>query len=376
MNEPLENKQHNEKQHGEKQTGEKQTGELQCDRRALLAGGAVTLAALAGYPLVRRAWLPTASVFVAAGQRYDGSLVATIRDGLQASGLDAAMVRGRRVLLKPNMVEPDRSMPHMTTHPAMVLAAAEVFRSWGAQVTVGEAPGHVRDTELALIESGIGDALDRDNLEFADLNYEQSVFVSNRGGTSSLDGFYFPRSIVEADLVVSMPKLKTHHWVGMTAAMKNLYGTLPGLKYGWPKNVLHHAGIPETVNDINASLPKTMAIVDGILCMEGDGPIVGTPKPMGLVLIGTNPPAVDATAARIMGLDPMKIRYLRLAGDRLGPLDEQRIEQRGEKWQTLVDPFEMIDYAHLQSLRADGVTKPGVPAKTAHRQRCCPRKRV
>ncbi|MDH3718099.1 MAG: hypothetical protein OES79_08250, partial [Planctomycetota bacterium] len=74
MNEPLENKQHNEEQ-----TGEKQTGELQCDRRALLAGGAVTLAALAGYPLVRRAWLPTASVFVAAGQRYDGSLVATIR---------------------------------------------------------------------------------------------------------------------------------------------------------------------------------------------------------------------------------------------------------------------------------------------------------
>ena len=57
--------------------------------------------------------------------------------------------------------------------------------------------------------------------------------------------------MVQADFVVSMPKLKTHHWVGMTASMKNFYGVLPGIKYGWPKNVLHHNGIPETVADIN-----------------------------------------------------------------------------------------------------------------------------
>ena len=86
-----------------------------------------------------------------------------------------------------------------------------------------------------------------------------------------------------------MPKLKTHHWMGLTAAMKNLYGTLPGLIYGWPKNVLHYAGIPQTVVDINASLPPRIAIVDGIVCMEGDGPILGTPKPMGLLAIGLNP---------------------------------------------------------------------------------------
>ena len=71
------------------------------------------------------------------------------------------MFRGKRVLLKPNMVEPSRKIPHMTTHPAVVVAAAEVFRGWGAQVTVGEAPGHVRDTEMALVESGIADAVAR-----------------------------------------------------------------------------------------------------------------------------------------------------------------------------------------------------------------------
>jgi uncharacterized protein (DUF362 family) len=87
--------------------------------------------------------------------------------------------------------------------------------------------------------------------------------------------------VVEADLIVSLPKMKTHHWVGVTASMKNLYGTIPGIKYGWPKNVLHHAGIPETVFDINASLPKSIAIIDGIDCMEGDGPIMGTLKQWG-----------------------------------------------------------------------------------------------
>ena len=79
-----------------------------------------------------------------------------------------------------------------------------------------------------------------------------------------------------------MPKMKTHHWVGVTASMKNMYGVIPGIKYGWPKNVLHFNGIPETVFDINHTIPKTIAIVDGIYCMEGDGPIMGTKKHMGL----------------------------------------------------------------------------------------------
>ena len=100
--------------------------------------------------------------------------------------------------------------------------------------------------------------------------------------------------------------------------MKNLYGVLPGIKYGWPKNVLHHNGIPETVADINATISQTLAIVDGIDCMEGDGPILGSAKHMGLVLVGENLPAVDATAARIIGLRPERISYLQLAADRFG----------------------------------------------------------
>ncbi len=244
----------------------------------------------------------------------------------------------------------------MTTNPAMLVAAAAVFRRWGAKVIVGEGPGHVRDTEMAVVESGVDSALGDAKLEFADLNYEETVWVPNRGGVSRLKGFYFPRSIAEADLVVSMPKLKTHHWVGFTASMKNLYGTLPGIAYGWPKNVLHYAGIPQTVFDLNATLTKTLAIVDGIVCMEGDGPIMGSPKKLGLVLVGRNLPAIDATVARIMGLEPSRVSYLDLAADRLGPIADSRIEQRGEAWQPLLSPFKILNVPHLRDLTND----PGV----------------
>ena len=321
-------------------------------RRALLAAGAgAATAALAASWM--REWLAEpAPVFLARGQRYDGPLEQTIADGLVATGIEPASLRGRKVLLKPNLVEPSRLAPHMTTHPAVIVAAAEVFRRWGAHVSVGEAPGHLRDTELALIESGVAEALDAADLDFRDLNYENSVWTKNLGRTSKLAGFYFPRSVAEADLVVSMPKLKTHHWVGLTVSLKNLYGVLPGIQYGWPKNVLHHAGIPETVCDINASLAKTIAIVDGILCMEGDGPIMGTPKPLGLVAIGGNLTAVDATCARIIGLDPKRVSYLKLARGRLGPIQDRLIVERGESWRQLVAPFQLLDKPHLTQLRA------------------------
>jgi len=322
------------------------------NRRAWLLGAGATAAGLAGAGLANR-WLhPPAPVFIARNQRYSGPLAGTIREGLLSVGFDPSRVHGRRVFLKPNLVEPSREAPHIVTHPAVVLAAVEVFRAWGAEVAVGEAPGHVRDTEQALVESGLGEALRGERVEFVDLNYAEVRRVPNRGRLSELAEFQFPAAVAAADLIVSMPKLKCHHWVGVTASMKNLYGTLPGLAYGWPKNVLHFAGIPQTVVDINASLPERIAIVDGILCMEGDGPIMGTSKPMGLLAVGTNPTALDATLARIIGLDPARVPYLMLADGRLGPIDPGRIPQRGERWEELVDPFAILDKPHLQIMRA------------------------
>jgi uncharacterized protein (DUF362 family) len=322
-------------------------------RTALVAGGAAAATGLAGWSLFAGGSAPRrASVFIAKSQRYDGALAQTISEGIAACGIKADAFRGKRVLLKPNMVEPTRAIPHMTTHPAVIIAAVEVFRRYGARVSVGEAPGHVRDTQMALDESGIGEALQAGGVEFADLNYEDATWRPNGGGYSPLEGLFLPQSVLEADFIVSMPKLKTHHWVGVTASMKNLYGVLPGIKYGWPKNVLHHAGIPETVVDICCSVPRTFAIVDGIDCMEGDGPILGSRKHMGLIIVSANLAAADATAARIMGLNPSRISYLQLAARRIGPLDDHRISQRGESWQSVASPFEMLNHEHLQELRA------------------------
>lgn len=324
-------------------------------RRAILAVGGLTAAGIiagTAYRTLSRTNQGQAQVFIARNQRYDGDLTRTIRDGLIASGLQPAGIAGKRVLLKPNMVEPTKAARHMTTHPAVVVAVAAVFRGWGADVVVGEAPGHVRDTDMALEESGIIDALDDGKLPFADLNYEETAFLPNLGKACSLQGFYFPNTVAAVDLIVSLPKMKTHHWMGVTASMKNMYGTIPGIRYGWPKNVLHFNGIPQTVFDINASIPKTIAVVDAIDCMEGDGPIMGTKKHMGLLVMGIVPAAVDATVCRLMQVRPEKIPYLALAAGKLGPIAERSIQQCGEAWGPLAQAFEILDVKHLREIRA------------------------
>jgi uncharacterized protein (DUF362 family) len=318
-------------------------------RSFLIAGGALAAGSIS-YDLFRRCG-PKRAVFIARNQRYDSGLQRTIRDGLLAIGIKPSSLLGKRVLLKPNLVEPLRTVLHRTTHPAVILAVAEVFRRWGAQVLVGEGSGHIRDSELALSESCLDEDLEQARVEFTDLNYDDVEWLENIGCASRLKGFYAPHAAMAAEVIISLPKLKTHHWIGMTAAMKNLYGILPGTMYGWPKNVLHHNGIPETVFDITASLPSSLAVVDAIDCMEGDGPIMGGLKRMGLLVIGKNLPAVDATCARIMGLNPARIDYLRLAAGRLGPVDDGHIDQRGERWQPLVSAFQTLDRPHLRRLR-------------------------
>ncbi len=318
------------------------------DRRSMIVGGSVVAAGILAARQFGKWSRPEAPVFVARNQRYGAGLPQTITDGLKAVGCGRQLFAGKRVLLKPNLVEPTRTAPHMTTNPAMIVATAEVLQRWGAEVTVGEGPGHLRDTEIVLDASGVGEALEDAGIEFADLNYDDTVWVPNRGKESPLDGFHFPKSVMEADMVISMPKMKTHHWVGVTASMKNLYGVIPGIRYGWPKNVLHFGGIPQTVYDINASLPPVLAIVDGIDCMEGDGPIMGSLKRMGVVVIGASATAVDATVCRLMDVQPHDVEYLHLAANRLGPIEESQIQQRGENWKPLARTFEILDRPHLR----------------------------
>jgi uncharacterized protein (DUF362 family) len=136
--------------------------------------------------------------------------------------------------------------------------------------------------------------------------------------------------------------MKTHHWAGATLAMKNLFGLVPGGVYGWPKNVLHWAGIPQSIVDLHSLFPRQFAIVDGIVGMEGNGPIQGAPKSAGVLVAGSDVVAVDATCCRIMGIDPTKIEYLTLARGAEN-LTESRFQQIGERIAAVRCPFELID---------------------------------
>ncbi len=324
-------------------------------RRTLLTGLGAAVATGLGADLAAdwNEWSWRARVVVAKASTYQLDLESIITAGLRELGLTPAWARRKSVLLKPNLVEPSRDAPQVNTHPLVVRAAAEVFRRWGARdVFVAEGPGHCRDAQLVLDQSGLGEILQESKLEFIDLNHDDVEFVPNRLAQTTLSTLALPQSLRRADLVVSLPKMKTHHWAGVTLSLKNLFGVMPGIVYGWPKNVLHYAGIGPSILDIAAAVRPHLAIVDGIIGMEGDGPIMGTPRHSGILVMGTNLPSVDATCARLMRINPWRVGYLARASGRLGPIAERHIDQRGEEIANLAQPFRLLAHPSFAALRA------------------------
>ncbi len=282
-----------------------------------------------------------ARVSILKAPAYDQTIYDTMRRLLVEHLGD---VRGRRILLKPNLVEFEPAST-INTHPMLVHAAYEAFHAMGAAtVRIAEGPGHRRNTLDLAEAAGYFHTVPDFEEQFVDLNVDEVTRVRPTAQFSRIKKLYLPNSALGADLLVSMPKMKTHHWVGATLSMKNLFGVVPSGIYGWPKNVLHWAGIDESIADLHAAFPRQFAIVDGIVGMEGNGPIQGTAKHAGVLVAGRDPVAVDATCCRIMKIDPMQIRYLQLAvrrGDE-SQITEDHILQIGEPIQSVSTPFELI----------------------------------
>src|SRR5580765_6910738 len=282
---------------------------------------------------------PPSRVLIRKAARYEEDLLTLIYQSLVEFALP---VKDKIVLLKPNLVG---LYPQgvMNTHPAVIAATSESFLKLGAaRVLIGDGPAMDRDTQAILESVRLKEFTGKLGKDFCDLNIDDVERVPLETRATRLKELFLPKTVLGVDFLVSMPKLKTHHWAGVTLSLKNMFGIVPGSCYGWPKNILHWAGIDRSILDINAAAKPDFAIIDGILGMEGNGPIQGTPRPSGVLLFGDDPIAVDSTACRVMGLLPEKVEYLSRAGTMLGHLEPTKIEQLGESVASVRTPFAVV----------------------------------
>jgi uncharacterized protein (DUF362 family) len=283
----------------------------------------------------------SSAVHLSEAPDYDGDLVSILKQ--QFDHFRALVpLTGKRIVLKPNLVEYQRNKV-INTDPRVVSAVIELCKQEGAaEIIVAEGPGHWRNVSFLVEESGLGEVLRRHSVPFVDLNHDEPFKMLNMGRLTKLDYLYLAQTVAQADVFISLPKLKTHHWAGATLSLKNLFGILPGICYGWPKNELHWRGIPNSIIDIALTCTPHLAIVDGIIGMEGDGPLNGKAKPMGVLVMGADLVAVDATCCRLMGLDPQRVPYLVLGMQkRLGRMAEAEIPQLGLPIAVKTQSFEL-----------------------------------
>jgi len=249
-------------------------------------------------------------VYIARCPDYDLTRVeAALHASLEAFS-DAPMLiqAGQKVVLKVNLLQAQPPEKAVTTHPALVAAVARWVKSQGATPIIADSPGglfNVRTLQHLYEATGMADAA-RDS--GAVLNYDVGTLqVSVPGGraTQTLDAM---RVAVEADAIICLPKLKTHGLTQMTGAIKNLFGTIPGLTKG-----AYHARFP-TVDRFSAMLidnwlhyKPVLTVMDAVVGMEGDGPSGGDPRQIGLLLTSTDGIALDVVAAALVGMPPASV---------------------------------------------------------------------
>jgi uncharacterized protein (DUF362 family) len=151
-----------------------------------------------------------------------------------------------------------------------------------------------------------------------------------------------------SDVVVSMPKVKTHHWAGVTLSMKNLFGVVPGVAMAGRRTCCTE-GIDRT-SSTNAAFSANFIIADGIIGMEGNGPLHGSPRNLGRIVLANDPVAADFVCTRLMGLNPLRVNYLAQAAEFLGNGIPDRIVQLGEPLSAPQRPFALLpEFAHLRT---------------------------
>lgn len=216
--------------------------------------------------------------------------------------------RGAAVLLKPNLLNANGPERGVTVHPAIVAAAVRWLKGAGAsRVLVGDSPGW-QTQELVGRKTGIKDAVLQSGGEWADFSTE-AEFELPEGRLARR--FRLASPLAEADLLVSLPKLKTHQLMYYTGAVKNLFGLVPGLQ----KSAFHlrfpgRGEFAGMLSDLALASAPDFSLMDAVVAMEGPGPNNGRPRSLGLVLASRDPLALDWTAAGLIGYEPGAVPYL------------------------------------------------------------------
>lgn len=241
------------------------------------------------------------TVKIVKAQKYEvKSLEILIKDAIKDLGLD--FHNKKTAILKPNIVIPAKPGSAIITHPVVVEAVINVLREIGFdEIIIAEGPGVGADEASAFELSGFNKLSAKMNVKLLNLNRTERLGLTWKYGKVRL-----PEVVLNADLYINMPKMKTHGQTAVTLSMKNQKGLLSRAD----KQKFHTLGLHEPLVELARIIQPHLVIVDAIEAMEGEGPLNGKKKKVGCLVIGTNQVETDAVCCDIMGIDPQKVKHI------------------------------------------------------------------
>lgn len=277
-------------------------------------------------------------------ENYDANTVsAAMKAVLEPLGGLEWVHEGMTIAIKANLVSgmhPDRAA---TTHPTLLCSLVEMLKSRGARVIVGDSPGGLFNHAYV---NRIYAATGMKVLENAgaELNQDFSQNQVHFDDAKILKDFTYTAWLDKADAVINFCKLKTHGMMGMSAAVKNLFGTIPGtMKPEYHYRFPEIQDFSDMIVDLNCYFKPVLNIVDAVVGMEGNGPTAGTPRKIGLLAASANPYALDVLCAHLIGIEPVQVPTLQAAINRgLVPSDISQIEILGEYKEYVVNDYRLV----------------------------------
>ena len=291
------------------------------------------------------------------------------------NGLDFVK-SGMKIIIKPNLVSFKKPDAAATTHPALLEALVEMLLARGADVTIGDSPGGPHSLPL-LNRVYAATGMDRLEKLGAKLNRNMNEKTVDFPEGKVLKNFTYTEYLDEADAIIDFCKLKSHGMLGMSAAVKNLFGTIPGLK----KPEVHYkfqndAEFADMLVDLNEYFKPRLAICDAVIGMEGNGPTAGTPRQIGAIIASKSTYYADVVGAELIGMNIDGLPTLQAAYERgFAPASSKNLRVYGDIRALTVDDFKAPPVRGLSFMRKGNVlhfiSKAALEHKPTLKKRLC-----